>query len=295
MKGLDDVPLEAANLNPSRLTCAIGHLASAIERLCSPMALLRNHSGTTPLWLMVVSMHKTRLYYKGAHQQIYERFEAVRLADAQALRKRFVFLLRHRERRVRPTRYPSERTTAHLRNHRARTHQPVLCPRKVPERSETHLEKGQNGVKPKIRTGGIRIGRCPSRRKKRWTNLRVDAFPARSGPLAFLFPGDHRPTFNNDRVNGRVAVTSEATDALTRGNVCLCWPDGKRKPQARAPRAKAEWNSNVYFRPSAWRPDWLYRCHCKHNSPAVHHLADSSKPGTNVRDSARAHYASTKY
>jgi SAM-dependent methyltransferase len=30
------------------------------------------------------------------------------------------------------------------------------------------------------------------------------------GPLAFLFPGDHKPTFNNDRV----AVTREAADAL---------------------------------------------------------------------------------
>ena len=38
-------------------------------------------------------MRETRLYYKGAHQQAYERFETVRLAADEALLKRFVFLL----------------------------------------------------------------------------------------------------------------------------------------------------------------------------------------------------------
>ena len=38
-------------------------------------------------------MRETRLYYKGAHQQAYERFETVRLAADEALLKGFVFLL----------------------------------------------------------------------------------------------------------------------------------------------------------------------------------------------------------
>ena len=32
-------------------------------------------------WSIVTSMRETRLYYKGAHQQAYERFETVRLAN----------------------------------------------------------------------------------------------------------------------------------------------------------------------------------------------------------------------
>ena len=44
-------------------------------------------------WIIVTSMRETRLYYKGAHQQPYERFETVRLAADEALLKRFVFLL----------------------------------------------------------------------------------------------------------------------------------------------------------------------------------------------------------
>jgi hypothetical protein len=44
-------------------------------------------------WIIVTSMRETRLYYKGAHQQTYERFETVRLAADAALLKRFVFLL----------------------------------------------------------------------------------------------------------------------------------------------------------------------------------------------------------
>jgi hypothetical protein len=44
-------------------------------------------------WIIVTSMRETRLYYKGAHQQAYERFETVRLASDEALLKRFVFLL----------------------------------------------------------------------------------------------------------------------------------------------------------------------------------------------------------
>jgi hypothetical protein len=44
-------------------------------------------------WIIVTSMRETRLYYKGAHQQAYERFETVRLVADEALLKRFVFLL----------------------------------------------------------------------------------------------------------------------------------------------------------------------------------------------------------
>jgi hypothetical protein len=44
-------------------------------------------------WIIVTSMRETRLYYKGAHQQTYERFETVRLAADEALVKRFIFLL----------------------------------------------------------------------------------------------------------------------------------------------------------------------------------------------------------
>ena len=40
--------------------------------------------------------------------------------------------------------------------------------------------------------------------------LPITELPTRWGPLAFLFPGDHKPTFNNDRV----VVTREAADAL---------------------------------------------------------------------------------
>jgi len=43
--------------------------------------------------IIVTSMRETRLYYKGAHQQAYERFETVCLAADEALLKRFVFLL----------------------------------------------------------------------------------------------------------------------------------------------------------------------------------------------------------
>lgn len=44
-------------------------------------------------WIIVTSIRETRLYYKGSHQQAYERFETIRLATDQALLKRFVFLL----------------------------------------------------------------------------------------------------------------------------------------------------------------------------------------------------------
>ena len=44
-------------------------------------------------WIIVTSMRETRLYYKGAQQNAYERFETVRLAADEALLKRFVFLL----------------------------------------------------------------------------------------------------------------------------------------------------------------------------------------------------------
>ena len=44
-------------------------------------------------WIIVTSMRETRLYYKGAQQNTYERFETVRLAADEALLKRFVVLL----------------------------------------------------------------------------------------------------------------------------------------------------------------------------------------------------------
>jgi hypothetical protein len=44
-------------------------------------------------WMIVTSMRETPLYYKGAHQQAYERLESVRLAADEALLNRFVFLL----------------------------------------------------------------------------------------------------------------------------------------------------------------------------------------------------------
>lgn len=44
-------------------------------------------------WIIVTSIRETRLYYKGAHQQSYERFETVRLGKEPPLLKRFLFLL----------------------------------------------------------------------------------------------------------------------------------------------------------------------------------------------------------
>jgi hypothetical protein len=63
--------------------------------------------------------------------------------------------------------------------------------------------------------------------------LPIAELPTRWGPLAFLFPGDHKPTFNNDRV----AVTREAADALAtcfkrlvRPDRSLCSPARARHP-----------------------------------------------------------------
>lgn len=44
-------------------------------------------------WIIVTSMRQTRLYYKGADQYTYERFDTERLAVDDALLKRFLFLL----------------------------------------------------------------------------------------------------------------------------------------------------------------------------------------------------------
>ncbi len=44
-------------------------------------------------WIIVTSMRQTRLYFKGADQYTYERFDTERLADDDALLKRFLFLL----------------------------------------------------------------------------------------------------------------------------------------------------------------------------------------------------------
>lgn len=44
-------------------------------------------------WIIVTSMRETRLYHKGSNQHTFERFEIERLADDEALQKRFLFLL----------------------------------------------------------------------------------------------------------------------------------------------------------------------------------------------------------
>src|ERR1022692_2192948 len=62
--------------------------------------------------------------------------------------------------------------------------------------------------------------------------LPIAELPARWGPLAFLFPGDHKPTFNNDRV----AVTREAADALAACFKRLVRPD--RSPPVPRPMAQ---------------------------------------------------------
>ncbi|NQV23792.1 MAG: N-6 DNA methylase [Rhodopirellula sp.] len=44
-------------------------------------------------WIIVTSMRETRLYHKGSNQYTFERFDIERLADDDALLKRFLFLL----------------------------------------------------------------------------------------------------------------------------------------------------------------------------------------------------------
>src|SRR4029077_3937204 len=44
-------------------------------------------------WIIVTSLRWTRLYHKGSDQQTYELFDTERLADDDALLRRFVFLL----------------------------------------------------------------------------------------------------------------------------------------------------------------------------------------------------------
>ncbi len=44
-------------------------------------------------WIIVTSMRQTRLYYKGADQFTYERFDTAKLATDDSLLKRFLFLL----------------------------------------------------------------------------------------------------------------------------------------------------------------------------------------------------------
>jgi hypothetical protein len=44
-------------------------------------------------WIIVTSMRQTRLYYKGADQQTYERFDTEALAGDEALLKQFLYLL----------------------------------------------------------------------------------------------------------------------------------------------------------------------------------------------------------
>ena len=44
-------------------------------------------------WIIITSMRQTRLYFKGADQYTYERFDTEKLASDEALLKRFLFLL----------------------------------------------------------------------------------------------------------------------------------------------------------------------------------------------------------
>jgi hypothetical protein len=44
-------------------------------------------------WIVITNIRQTRLYYKGANQQTYERFDTERLADDPAQLAKFVFLL----------------------------------------------------------------------------------------------------------------------------------------------------------------------------------------------------------
>jgi hypothetical protein len=44
-------------------------------------------------WIIVTSMRQTRLYFKGADTQTYERFETEALADSEPLLRQFIFLL----------------------------------------------------------------------------------------------------------------------------------------------------------------------------------------------------------
>ena len=44
-------------------------------------------------WIIVTSMRQTRLYFKGADQYTYERFDTEKLASDESLLKRFLFLL----------------------------------------------------------------------------------------------------------------------------------------------------------------------------------------------------------
>jgi len=44
-------------------------------------------------WIIVTSMRQTRLYFKGADTQTYERFETEALADSETLLRQFLFLL----------------------------------------------------------------------------------------------------------------------------------------------------------------------------------------------------------
>ena len=44
-------------------------------------------------WIIVTSMRQTRLYFKGADTQTYERFETEALADSENLLRQFIFLL----------------------------------------------------------------------------------------------------------------------------------------------------------------------------------------------------------
>jgi hypothetical protein len=44
-------------------------------------------------WIVITDIRQTRLYFKGANQQTYERFESARLADDSELLKKLVFLL----------------------------------------------------------------------------------------------------------------------------------------------------------------------------------------------------------
>jgi hypothetical protein len=67
-------------------------------------------------WIIVTSMRQTRLYYKGADQWTYERFDTDKLATDDAALRRFVFLLG-------AERVLLERGPCHLDTLRAASHQ----------------------------------------------------------------------------------------------------------------------------------------------------------------------------
>ena len=76
-------------------------------------------------WIIVTSIRQTRLYYKGADQQTYERFDTERLADDEASLRCFLFLL-GADRVVPPT------GRSHLYSLLAESEKVTICTRTSP-------------------------------------------------------------------------------------------------------------------------------------------------------------------